>query len=283
VTVSFVTAELSSLKYIDTWWSGHDSRDVKRVSALCDSGAEICVANSSVVEGLNLDPIGEIPLHPFCGNTVTADLVCLNISLADSVVSNVTSNHVVKVTCAAVPKLCDKFILIADLIDRLSHSNTNTSITVSQAQVNGVSDAVDSSTNVNDSNSTHDDVSDDVVVLNSPVANDDVTLVTEQNNVECNDVGGDNGDITDGGNLPTSDCRWSTSSEVAQEQHDDPSLTGYWKLAEKGRAGSAMKDNVLYHRTKILDQNIYLHVVPESCRVHVLRMGHHAFGGHMGF
>ena len=87
-----------------------------------------------------------------------------------------------------MPKLCDKFILIADLIDRLSHSNTNTSITVSQAQVNGVSDAVDSSTNVNDSNSTHDDVSDDVVVLNSPVANDDVTLVTEQNNVECDNV-----------------------------------------------------------------------------------------------
>jgi len=108
--VSFVTAELSSLKYIDACWSGHDSRDVKRVSALCDSGAEICVANSSVVEGLNLDPIGQIQLHPFCGNTVTADLVCLNISLADSVVPNITLNHVVKVTCAAVPKLCDKFI-----------------------------------------------------------------------------------------------------------------------------------------------------------------------------
>jgi len=45
-------------------------------------GAEICMANSSVVEGLNLDPIGQIQLHPFCGNTVTADLVCLNLSLA---------------------------------------------------------------------------------------------------------------------------------------------------------------------------------------------------------
>ena len=31
-----------------------DSRDVKRVLALCDSGAEVCVANSSVVEGLHL-------------------------------------------------------------------------------------------------------------------------------------------------------------------------------------------------------------------------------------
>ena len=35
-TVSFVTAELSSLKYVDICLSGDDSRDVKRVSALCD-------------------------------------------------------------------------------------------------------------------------------------------------------------------------------------------------------------------------------------------------------
>jgi len=52
---------------------------------------------SSVVAGLNLDPIGQIKLRPFCGNTVTADLVCLNISLHDSDAPNVTPDHVVKV------------------------------------------------------------------------------------------------------------------------------------------------------------------------------------------
>ena len=56
--VSFVTAKLSSLKYVDICFSGDDPHDVKRVSDLCDSGAEICVANSSVVERLNLDPTG---------------------------------------------------------------------------------------------------------------------------------------------------------------------------------------------------------------------------------
>ena len=39
----------------------------KHVSALCDSGAEICVANSSVVEGLNLNPIGQIQLPQYIG------------------------------------------------------------------------------------------------------------------------------------------------------------------------------------------------------------------------
>ena len=64
---------------------------------------------------LNLDPVGQIHLRPFCGNTVTADLVCLNISLHDSDVPNVTPNHVVKVTCAVVPDLYDEFILTADV------------------------------------------------------------------------------------------------------------------------------------------------------------------------
>ena len=62
---SFVTPELSSLKYVDICLSGDDSRDVKRVSTLRDSGAEICVGNSSVVKGLNLDPIGQTQLRPF--------------------------------------------------------------------------------------------------------------------------------------------------------------------------------------------------------------------------
>jgi len=36
--------------------------------------------------------IGQISLRPFCGNTVTDDLVCLYISLHDSDVPNVTPN-----------------------------------------------------------------------------------------------------------------------------------------------------------------------------------------------
>jgi len=120
VSFVIVTAELSSLKYVDICLSGDDSHDVKHVSALCDSGAEICVANSSVVEGLNLDPIGQIQLRPFCGNSVTADLVCLSVSLADSDVPIVTPNQVLKITCAVVPDLYNKFILTADVIDHLS-------------------------------------------------------------------------------------------------------------------------------------------------------------------
>ena len=52
---------------------------------------------------------------------------------------------------------------------------------------------------------------------------------------------------------------------MAQEHRDNPSLTGCWKLVEKGRAGFVVNDNLLLiHRTKILGQDVYQLVVPES-------------------
>ena len=99
--------------------------------------------------------------------------------------------------------LYDKFVLTADVIERLSRCD----LVVSQAQVTG---AVNSSTNVdnNASNDTHASVKDDVVVLSSPVANDDVTVMAEQKEVECDNVKEDSSNVTDGGSIPTSDCRW---------------------------------------------------------------------------
>ena len=85
------------------------------------------------MEGLNLDHVGQIQLRPVCGNTVTADLVYLNVSLTDSDVPNVTPNQVLKITCVVVPDLYDKFIPTGDVIDRLSRCD----LVVSQAQVNG--------------------------------------------------------------------------------------------------------------------------------------------------
>ena len=70
---------------------------------------------------------------------------------------------------------------------------------------------------------------------------------------------------------------------MAHEQRNDPSLNGCWKLAEKGRAGFLVKDNLLYHRTKILGQDVFQLVVRKSRRAHVLKMGQDTFGGHMGF
>jgi len=73
----------------------------------------------------------------------------------------------------------------------------------------------------------------------------------------------------------------ASSSEVAKEQRDDKSLIGCWKLAEWGCGGFVVKDNLLYHRAKILGQPFLQLVVPSCRREHVLKMGHDTFSGHM--
>ena len=68
---------------------------------------------------------------------------------------------------------------------------------VNRAQANDVSGAVNSPADDN-----RDAVNDDVAVLSSPVANDDVTVMAEQNDVECDDVNEDCYDVTGGGVYP---------------------------------------------------------------------------------
>jgi len=104
--------------------------------------------------------------------------VCLNISLHDSDVPNVTTNHVVKVTCAVVPDLYDEFILTADVIDHLSRCN----VIVSQAQVNDVADSP-------------------ATVDNSEDVDNDVTVVAKQNDVDCDNVDQECSNVTDGERL----------------------------------------------------------------------------------
>lgn len=73
---------------------------------------------------------------------------------------------------------------------------------------------------------------------------------TGQSDVEPDEVDEDSWYITDGGSVPTSVSSLSSSYEVAQEQRNDASLIGCWKMAEKGVF--LMKDNLLCHRSKIL-------------------------------
>ena len=74
-------------------------------------------------------------------------------------------------------------------------------------------------------------------VDNSEDVDNVVTVVAEQNDAECDNVDEDCSNVTDGRSTPTPDCSLPSSSEVAQKQRDDPSLTGCWKLADKGRVG----------------------------------------------
>ena len=61
--------ELSSLKYIGVAISCDNNYEVVRpVSALCDSGAEMCAVKSAVVEDFSPNVVGQVQLRPFCGD-----------------------------------------------------------------------------------------------------------------------------------------------------------------------------------------------------------------------
>ena len=81
--------ELSVLKYVEVNVTCNETSCVKRLSGLCDSGAEVNVISSSVVDDLFPVVRGKIQLKPFFGDSITANLVCLSMSLPDKAAINV--------------------------------------------------------------------------------------------------------------------------------------------------------------------------------------------------
>ena len=184
------------------------------------------------------------------------------------------------VWCAVVNDLHDDLILTADAVYRLSRCNVNVA-RVCTCSDDGDSDSVDNCNNAVNACGTdvvltsEGDNECDVVHSNS---NDNTLDVDEAVN---NDVDDDNDDGDVISEHKDDSSGLASCSEVAREQRDDKSLSSCWKLAERGRGGFVVKDDLLYHRAKILGQSFLQLVVPLSRREHVLKMGHDTFGGHM--
>ena len=66
--------ELSSLKYIGVSILCDNNHELVRpVIALCDSGAEMCVIRSAIVEDFLPNVVGQVQLTPFCGDPIEAE------------------------------------------------------------------------------------------------------------------------------------------------------------------------------------------------------------------
>ena len=73
----------------------------------------------------------------------------------------------------------------------------------------------------------------------------------------------------------------ASSQQVAEEQRNDETLAGCFKLAKAGKGGFEIHDNLLYHRKTVAGESFLQLVVPKARRKHVLNLGHDVFGGHM--
>ena len=80
ITDSDAENKLSPLKYIDVCLSieGRDA-DGLSMTALCDSGAEICCVIANLVDYLNPVTVGRVNLRTFCGESIDVDVACFSI------------------------------------------------------------------------------------------------------------------------------------------------------------------------------------------------------------
>ena len=110
-----ISEHLAKLKYLDVL-IGTGASD-RKVSGLCDGGAEICVVRADVVDGLNLTSLGTVKLRGLFGAPVTANLVKLDLCLFGD---RIVDREYVSTLCAVCPDMHDEVILTADVVDRLS-------------------------------------------------------------------------------------------------------------------------------------------------------------------
>lgn len=86
------------------------------ISALEDSGTEVCVVKSSLVESVVLPKLGTVRLRGIVGAPVMADLVKLHVSLVND--STGRSKTSLPVTCAVCPDLNEDMILTTAFVNQ---------------------------------------------------------------------------------------------------------------------------------------------------------------------
>ena len=302
--------ELSSLKYVDVLVGSDADQAYIPVRGLCDSGSQICVIRHDLVECMEAPVVGRVQLRPFCGDVVHADVIRLNICpiidgkgyfdfVRDSSSVDKSLSNSITIPCAVVKDLHDQMILSEDVVSRL--------MLCQPSDIIDYFDSVDSGQRVVCDNMGKRDVMIEGVVSQclsptelckgeSPpdfhddwtqksklcVTSDDVFVSSGQLNAvsstesECNNE--QNGDVL----CERLDDGLVSSQQISKEQHEDGTLIGCFKLAERGKGNFVVANDLLYHRDQVLGQTVWQLVVPKSRRQHVLEMGHATHGGHMG-
>jgi hypothetical protein len=207
--------DFSPLQYINV-----DMESVSHwVLGLYDSGAETCLANSSIInqDGENVTYVGQIKIKPIIGPAIDADLIKLNIRLANN------EMQYISVHCAVSPEVNDDLVLTADVVQRLArakdrHVNTNL-VQCVQTDYNDSREHL-SNPNVidgNDNNFLSVNATFFVIDASEQMA---IDTSTSQNVPDCN--------VTDRSDFVNSDT-------FRQEQRDDKHLTNCWRQARQNK------------------------------------------------
>ena len=97
---SVLCEDYAKLQYVDVNVTECVKSDVKVVSALSDSAAQISVIRSDVLGNLDVPYIGKVKLHGVLGSPVSADLVKINVALSNTELDDVEYMSVLCAVCS---------------------------------------------------------------------------------------------------------------------------------------------------------------------------------------
>ena len=234
---------VSPLKYIDV---KIDEVANASIRALDDSGSEICVIKSSIIDHNTLavlQPMGTVRLRGIVGAPIETKLVKLHVSLVSN--GDANAENSLPIVCAVCPELNEDMILTSTIVKQLmycSHVNAISADAGMQATANGA----DSS---------------DL---------DDVDSLDDQTQTSSHSQG----------NPATSDGRVANTDILRQAQLYDESMKTAWNAAAKGKAGYTVENGLLYHTEKIVSigEKCQQLCLPEQRRKAVLELAHCTVG-----
>jgi len=126
--------DMSPLCYMNVAIRCNDDEARKNVSALCDTGSEMSLLHSDLLDDFEYSVVGCVQLRPFCGDSISADIVRINVA---NRMSQSDNSDGVCLHCAVVPDLSDEMILAENAISRLSQTK---SVSKLQSEDNRVSE-----------------------------------------------------------------------------------------------------------------------------------------------
>lgn len=211
-------------------------------------------------------PIGSVNLSGVIGDPVSADLVTVSIKLggcSSQCVGNV-------IVCAVSDKVHHDLIVTSDVAERLSEHQVcaNKCVHAVCDDVNSgpsgftVGEGLVASVDLVDGDANPSDGSDSSNIVANMEADSEV----------INDENG-RGDST---------VCYASADTLRHEQLNDGSLKNCFALAKHGKGNFFTRDGLLYRHEQILGQPFSQLVLPKSRRDAVLKLGHDAFGGHVG-
>jgi hypothetical protein len=227
----------------------------KVIRALNDSGSQLTIVKTTVLEGHAFPACGSVKIRGLLGAPVAADLTYLTIALADC------TNCSLRLLCAVSDDVYEDLIIPAAVVTRLNDQ---------------FNDLLSKANPVGESCST------DAVAGNAAVAADasgsiDARSVAEPDISDSNflDV-----DQVDGAAI---DPSVATVAELQREQAGDKTLASEWALVKRNKGNLLVKDGLLFCYEKVCGQTIECLVVPEGRRRYVFDIAHSVTGGHFNF